>query len=143
MNPSNSILLVDDNAIVRQHLRCLFESAGFHCNEAENGGHAVDIAEQVRPDLIVLDFSMPIMNGLQACPLLKMKLPRTPIVTFTMFADEAMSKIAKTVGISAIVSKECAATELLPKVISLLHSSSPNSAKAPKASGPEVNSTDC
>jgi CheY-like chemotaxis protein len=105
MNLSNSILLVDDNAIVRKHLRCLFESAGFHCNEAENGGHAVDIAEQVRPDLIVLDFSMPIMNGLQACPLLKMKLPRTPILMFTMFADEAMSKIAKTVASSRLFQK--------------------------------------
>ena len=68
---------------------------------------------------------MPVMNGFQASPLLKPKLPRTPIVMFIMFADEAMSKVAKTAGISAVVSKECAARELLPKVISLLQLSSP------------------
>ena len=117
-------MLVDDNAIVRRHLRSLFEAAGFHCSEAENGGQAVDIVEDIRPDLIVLDFSMPVMNGLQAGPLLKAKVPQAPIVMFTMFADEAMSKVAKAAGISAVISKEHATSQLLPKVNSLLQSPS-------------------
>lgn len=115
---------MDDNAIVRSHLRSLFESAGFHCNEAENGRQAVDLAGELLPDLIVLDFSMPVMNGLQAGLVLKTKLPKTPIVMFTMFADNAMSKLAKAAGINAVVSKENAASELLPKVNSLLLSPS-------------------
>jgi CheY-like chemotaxis protein len=119
---SKSILLVDDSPVVRVQLRSLFEDAGFHCDEAENGRQAVDIAADLRPDVIVLDFSMPVMNGLQAGRLLKNKLPQTPIVMFSMFADGPMRSIARDVGISAVISKENAASELLPKVSSLLQS---------------------
>ena len=58
------VLLVDDHPSVRKALRDLFERAGYDCGEAENGAVAVDAAEQFNPDLIVLDFSMPVMNGL-------------------------------------------------------------------------------
>ena len=102
----------------------MFESAGFHCNEAENGRQAIDVAGEIQPDLTILDFSMPVMNGLQAGLVLKTKLPKTPIVMFTMFADNSTSKLAKAAGINAVISKENAARELLPKVNSLLLSPS-------------------
>jgi CheY-like chemotaxis protein len=116
------VLLVDDHASVRKALRDLFERSGYDCAEAENGIAAVDASEQFNPDVIVLDFSMPVMNGLEATPLFRKKFPQTPIIMFTMFANEAFSKAAIAAGVSAVVSKEHASTQLVPKAESLLKS---------------------
>jgi YesN/AraC family two-component response regulator len=64
----NSILIADDNAIVRQRLCGLFsDEADFEvCGEAENGKEAIEEAQELHPDLILLDLSMPVMNGLDA-----------------------------------------------------------------------------
>ena len=75
-----SVLLVDDNRLIRKLLRRMFEAIGYVCSESENGEQAVAEAGQFKPDLIVLDYSMPVMNGLQAAPLLKKILPHTPIL---------------------------------------------------------------
>ena len=63
-----SILLVDDNAFIRRALCEMFkcEEDFDICGEAENGRDAIENAQQSRPDLIVLDLSMPVMNGLEA-----------------------------------------------------------------------------
>lgn len=66
--------MVDDNETLRRQLRKMFESEGFVCHESENGAQAVKDADQFRPHIIVLDFSMPVMDGLTAAPLLKSKL---------------------------------------------------------------------
>jgi CheY-like chemotaxis protein len=114
------VLLVDDHEVVRSALRRSFESAGFICCEAENGAKAVEQAEQLLPDLIVLDLAMPLMNGLQAAPLLRKKLPQTPIIMFTMYVTDALVQIAIAAGITVVVSKEEAVTHLLNKAHSLL-----------------------
>ena len=61
---------MDDSSVVRRILNQLFTGNGeFHvCGEAENGREAVERAQQLRPDLIVTDLSMPVMNGLEATP---------------------------------------------------------------------------
>ncbi len=63
-----SVLIVDDNAFIRQALCELFKKeADFEvCGEAENGKKAIEKARELRPDLIVLDLSMPVMNGFDA-----------------------------------------------------------------------------
>jgi|SRR5579872_2556146 len=68
-----SVLIADDNAFVRQRLRELFSrEPGFDvCAEAENGRKAVEQAQDTHPDLILLDLSMPVMNGLDAARALK------------------------------------------------------------------------
>jgi CheY-like chemotaxis protein len=116
-----SILLVDDNAVIRRALRAMFETAGFACSESESGSQALEQAGELKPDLIVLDFSMPVMNGLEAAPLFKKKLPLTPIIMFTMFATEAFAKAAVAAGVTEVVSKE-RALDLIPRVESLLKS---------------------
>ena len=70
--PKKRILLVDDSATVRGVVRPLFDShPNFEvCGEAEHGREAVEKAPSLRPDLIVLDLSMPVMNALDAAPLL-------------------------------------------------------------------------
>jgi len=119
---SYSILLVDDNRVIRQVCRGMFEAIGCVCSESENGEESVAEAERFQPDLIVLDYSMPVMNGLEAAPLLKKILPHTPIIMFTMFANHAFATEALSAGVTAVVSKEQAATHLLPKAESLLKS---------------------
>jgi two-component system chemotaxis response regulator CheB len=66
------VLLVDDSAIMRQAVRPLFDSHPKFvvCGEAEHGREAVEKASSLRPHLIVIDMAMPVMNGLEASPLL-------------------------------------------------------------------------
>ena len=119
-NGLKRVLLVDDNKELRRLLRRLFEADGFACYESEDGAQAVEHAEQVRPDVIVLDFSMPVMNGLQAVPLLRTKLPGTPIIMFTLFASPVLVETAILAGAAAVICKDQAATQLLHEVNSLL-----------------------
>jgi two-component system, NarL family, response regulator NreC len=121
---TQSILLVDDNRLIRQILRGMFEAVGFVCSESEDGQQAVAEAGRLKPDLIVLDYSMPVMNGLEAAPLLRKVLPHTPILMFTMFANDVFAKEALAAGVTAVVSKDQAVTHLIPKAELLLKASS-------------------
>jgi CheY-like chemotaxis protein len=100
----------------------MFEAIGFVCLESEDGEQAVADAGRLKPDLIVLDYSMPVMNALEAAPLLRKILPHTPIIMFTMFANHVFPTQAPAAGVTAVVSKGQAATHLLPKAESLLKS---------------------
>jgi len=75
--PKKRVQLVDDNVVVRAAVRRLFDShPDFEvCGEAENGREAVEKAENLKPDLIILDLAMPVMNGLEAAPLLRRCCP--------------------------------------------------------------------
>ena len=101
-----SVLLVDDSPDIRNILRQGFEAAGFSvCAEAENGVEAIERARKFAPDLIVLDQSMPVMDGLQAAPELRRLLPATPIVLFTLYGDQVSREHVASAGISSVVSK--------------------------------------
>ena len=75
---AKAVLVVDDNALIRQALCELFKrEADFEvCGEAENGREAIEKAQQLHPDLIVMDLSMPVMNGIEAARVLKGLMPR-------------------------------------------------------------------
>lgn len=123
MNPTVwSVLLVDDSAAVRQALRRLFEVAGFECSESENGADALNQAKRLKPSLIILDFSMPIMNGIEAAPLLKKVVSETPIIMFTMFASRELERLAVAAGVNAVFHKDPGTSGLVPKALSLLES---------------------
>jgi two-component system chemotaxis response regulator CheY len=102
-----SILIADDNAFVRQRLGELFRrEPDFEvCAEAENGKQAIEEAHESQPDLIVLDLSMPVMNGLDAARALKRVMPEVPIVMFSAYADSFTEKEARLAGVSILVSK--------------------------------------
>jgi DNA-binding NarL/FixJ family response regulator len=79
------ILIANDRAVARKELTTLLEThAGWKvCGEAENGQEAVVKAAQLRPDLIILDLSMPIMDGLRAARKIATIMPRVPILVCT------------------------------------------------------------
>ena len=122
--PTKRVLLVDDNAVVRSFVRQLFESQpDFEISgEAENGRDAVEKAEKLKPDLIILDFIMPVMTGFDAAPLLKQLLPDTLIILFTQQEGSEVERLARAAGIDTVVSKIQAASELVLKAQALLAS---------------------
>ena len=116
------ILLVDDNAIVRHGIRQVFEAHGYLiCGEAENGQEAIEQAEKLRPDLVVLDFSMPGMSGLETARILSRTIPSVPLILFSNYADLFREEDTRAAGISAVVSKDKAASILVSTAHRLLH----------------------
>jgi DNA-binding NarL/FixJ family response regulator len=101
------ILIVDDNPSVRHFLRSYLESQpGFDvCGEAIDGMDAIDKAKELHPDLIVLDFAMPRLCGLDAAVALRSILPDAPIIMFTLHKSALMKERAHDSGINAILSK--------------------------------------
>ena len=104
---AKSVLIVDDTASIRRALRQVFGSeADFDvCGEAENGREAIEKAQELNPDLIVLDLSMPVMNGIDAAKVLKRLMPAVPLIVFSEFSDVLSAEEAHSAGISALVSK--------------------------------------
>ena len=104
---SKSILIVDDSLPVRRMLRSFVESrTDFEvCGEAVNGVDAIEKARTLHPDLIVMDLSMPVMNGLEAGSVLKAMLPKVPIVMYTVHDAAAMKEQALAAGVRAVIQK--------------------------------------
>jgi len=94
------ILVVDDNASVRRYLRGILEQHDDWrvCDEARNGQEAVDRFSNIRPDVIVLDFQMPEMNGLDAARIITQRSPETPILIVTLHLSKQLSEEARKVG---------------------------------------------
>jgi DNA-binding NarL/FixJ family response regulator len=116
------VLLVDDNADVRKAVRRLFhDDPNFEVvGEAEDGRDAVENAPRLRPDLIILDLSMPVMNGLEAALLLVKILPNAGLILFTAHGGPEIGHLSLAAGIHAVVSKATASTELIPKAEALM-----------------------
>ena len=108
--------------LVRQGLCELFSrEADFEiCGEAENGREAIEEAQEVHPDLILLDLSMPVMNGLEATRILKRMMPEVPVIIYSAFADSSTEKAARSAGVNALVSKSENISVLLGKAHSAL-----------------------
>jgi two-component system chemotaxis response regulator CheY len=92
------------------------------CGEAENGKEGVRKAQELHPDLIVLDLSMPVMNGFDAARALKRLMPAVPLIMYSAFGDRFAEHQARLIGISDVVSKSEHASVLIRKARSLLYS---------------------
>jgi CheY-like chemotaxis protein len=116
-----TVLVVDDNAAIRKMLATAFLSDGFKtCIEAENGKEAIDVAKQNTPDIIVLDLSMPVMNGLQSAPELRKLLPQTPIILFSLYGESLSQTAASKSGISLVLEKTVPLSMLIEKAHQLI-----------------------
>jgi DNA-binding NarL/FixJ family response regulator len=118
---SMRILIVDDAALVRVGLRLMMEGhEGWAvCGEAQDGEEALEKAVQLKPDVILLDISMPKMNGLIAAPLIRQKVPRAKIVFLTMHPTLDIAREASEAGGSAFVSKDLLTRDLTPTIEAL------------------------
>jgi DNA-binding NarL/FixJ family response regulator len=101
------ILIVDDSALTRGLVREFIECRpGIKvCGEAVDGLEGVEKGLELKPDLIVLDFSMPRLNGLQAALMLHEVVPDIPIILFTFFKDAILSRLAHNAGVTSVLSK--------------------------------------
>jgi CheY-like chemotaxis protein len=101
------IMVADDNAAIRRALRKILEFRKDWTvdSEAVNGRDAVEKAQKSTPDLIVLDVSMPVMNGLEAARVLHHLLPRVPLILCSLHMDDLLEKEAFAAGVDAVVSK--------------------------------------
>ena len=118
-----SVLIADDQEVIRRMLCSLFASqSDFEvCGEAGNGQEAVEMAQVLHPDLIMLDLSMPVMNGIEAACALKRLMPMTPIIVFSEFTDVFSEREARTTGVAALVSKTDSLSVLLEKARAVFH----------------------
>ena len=108
------ILIAEDHGIVRKGLRALLERASFDVvGEALDGQEAVRLATELKPDVALLDLSMPLLNGLEAGREIQRTLPDTHVVLLTMHADAHVMSSAVRSGIRAYVLKSQAAEDLV------------------------------
>ena len=109
------ILLADDHVTVRQGLKMLIDSQDDMTvvSEASDGTAAVEQARTIRPDVVVMDISMPGMNGLVATRTLKQVQPDSVIVILTRHGDDAYLQELLRAGADGYVLKQSAASELL------------------------------
>jgi DNA-binding NarL/FixJ family response regulator len=104
----NSIFIIDDSKEIRRALGRLLESMpGWEvCGEAANGREGIEKVHRLKPDVVVLDMSMPEMDGIAVAKILKATMPETPIVMFTNFAeDQFLKREVLSAGINQVVSK--------------------------------------
>jgi DNA-binding NarL/FixJ family response regulator len=122
------ILIVDDSPLMRHSLRTLLERRPQWkvCGEAENGRDAIEKAQQLHPDLIVIDMAMPVLNGIEASKVLKQLMPATPLVMFTTFTDTYIKEEALAAGVHAIIDKSEGHTSLISSIQELLLSTPPS-----------------
>jgi DNA-binding NarL/FixJ family response regulator len=112
---------VDDHPVVRQGLRTLLEGqSGWEVvGEASDGVEALDKADSLQPDVLVLDVTMPGMNGLEACRLLRQRAPDVEILFVTQHDSPQMMREALDAGARGYVVKSNAARDLLEAVKSV------------------------
>jgi DNA-binding NarL/FixJ family response regulator len=121
------LLIADDNATARRLLRALVETReGWQvCGEADNGIEAVARAADLKPDIIILDLAMPIMDGLHAAQIISAASPTVPILMYTMHSFKGLDLEAKKVGIRKVISKTASGDALLSAVEEELKSTAP------------------
>ena len=105
--PKTSVLIVDDHEVIRRTLRVRIEELPEFsvCGEAVNGVDAVEKAQLLNPNLVILDFAMPEMNGLEAATALRFMLPTTKLYLLTAHSNRELELAARDAGIDAVYSK--------------------------------------
>ena len=116
------ILIVDDHEALRAGVRTVLESHGFDvCGEAANGQEALARAMQLGPDLVILDITMPVLDGFSAAREIHKRLPSVGILLLSMHESASMVNVAKSSGARGYVSKSEGIARLLKAVDAIAH----------------------
>ena len=121
------LLIADDNTTGRRLLRALLETReGWEvCGEAENGIEAIVRTAELKPDLIILDLAMPLMDGLHAAQEISAASPNLPIVLYPMHHFAGLDLEAKKVGIRKVISKTASGDALMLAIEEALDARAP------------------
>ena len=112
------ILLADDHALLREGLKKSFESAGDDVvGEASNGEEAVALARALQPQVVLMDLSMPVMDGIEATRRIREEVPGTRVAVLTMHDDIDKTRDAIAAGASAYLSKGTSFSEVRDTVL--------------------------
>jgi two-component system, NarL family, response regulator DegU len=108
------ILLVDDHRLVREGLRRTLEDAGFDVvGEAENGADGLELAERLRPNVVLMDVSMPVMDGITATKRMRSRAPEARVVVLTMHSDTDLVDRARAAGAAGYLLKDASGEEVV------------------------------
>lgn len=119
-----SVVIADDHRMFREGLKVLLEAEGFHVvGEAENGQEAIRLTRQHNPQVAVLDYSMPVLNGLDAAREIQRQSPETAVVLLTMYDDEKYALEALKCAVRGFVLKHQAAADLINAIREVLQGS--------------------
>ncbi|MDQ1532819.1 MAG: two-component system, NarL family, response regulator DegU [Actinomycetota bacterium] len=113
-----TVLIADDHQLLRQALRRAMEDAGLVVlGEASDGAEAVQLVDQLRPELVIMDVTMPVLGGIEATRRLHAAHPDLPIVVLTMHDEEALREEALRAGASAFLTKDSSMQEVVATAI--------------------------
>ena len=115
--PTSRVLLADDHVIVRQGLVSILREEGFDVvGEASDGRSAVKMCESLRPEIVILDIAMPLLNGIDAAREILKVCPKTKVILLTMYAEECYVLASLRAGITGYVLKSNGASSLVQAI---------------------------
>ena len=113
-----NVLLADDHQLLRQALRRAFEDAGLVVvGEAGDGAEAIRLATELNPDVVVMDVTMPVLDGVEATRRLHVQLPELPIVVLTMHGEAALRHEAIEAGAAGFLTKDVSMQDVIKTVL--------------------------
>lgn len=114
------IVIADDHELVREGLAALLGTRWDVCGEAGNGIEAIEKVRELKPDMVLLDLSMPILSGTQAARSIRAVSPRTKIVFLSMHDSPTVAELVRTVGAAGFISKHATAENFREALAALL-----------------------
>ncbi len=117
MNDPIRLLLADDHRMLRESLRRAMEEHGFEVvGEAADGEEAVQLAEKLQPDVVLMDVTMPVLDGVAATRRVRDRVPGTQVVILTMHADREVLVDAIRAGAAGYLVKDCSTEDVVDTV---------------------------
>jgi len=112
-----TVMIADDHTMVREGLRWALEHAGLDVvGEAADGEEAVDMAETLRPDVVLMDLSLPVLSGVAATKRIRGRVPDTSVLVLSMLSDDTAVSSALGAGARGYLVKDCTSAEIVDAV---------------------------